>query len=107
MLFKKFDPTSGKILKNERTLLFNAAEGYIRPLEYGSVWWLTTTTIWPVDELIGRRIRDWRRLMGETGHSGTRAQTMRSDHDSIYTGTFSVFPAPLAEWIILRYGGPP
>jgi hypothetical protein len=31
---------------------------------------------------------------------------MRKDHDSVYTGTNSVFPAPLVEWILLRYGGP-
>lgn len=107
MLYKKYDEISGKVLKTNQTKLFSAAQGYIRPKEDGSFWWLTTTSIWPVDELIGRRIRDWRRLMGETGHSGERTQTMRSDHDSIYTGTHSVFPAPLCEWIILRYGGPP
>lgn len=107
MLVKKFDPNSGKVLKTTRSMLFSAAEGYVRPREYGSLWWSTTTSIWNMDELIGRRIRDWRRLTGETGHSGERTQTMRVDHDSIYTGTHSVFPAPLAEWIILRYGGPP
>jgi hypothetical protein len=107
MLFRKFDHESGKILKHNKTLLFKAADGYIRPKEGGSFWWLTTTSIWPVDELIGRRIRDWRRFLGEDGHSGTRSQSMRQDHDSIYTSTHSVFPAPLAEWIILRYGGLP
>ncbi len=107
MLFKKFDQKSGKVLKNNRTLLFNPADGYIRPKTDGSEWWLTTTTIWNCDELIGRRIRDWRRLTGETGHDGTRNETMRSDHDSVYTGSHSVFPAPLAEWITLRYGGVP
>lgn len=107
MLVKKFNKDSGKVLKATRHLLVSAAEGYVRPKEYGSEWWLTTTSIWPVDELIGRRIRDWRRLLGETGHTGTRTMTMRSSHDSIYTGTHSVFPAPLAEWIILRYGGVP
>lgn len=106
MLMKKYDEKSGKVLKTTQFNLFSAADGYIRPKEYGSQWWLTTTSIWPVDELIGRRIRDWRRLFNETGHSGTRSETMRPDHDSIYTGTHSVFPAPLAEWIILRYGGP-
>lgn len=105
MLYKKFDEASGKVLKTKQTKLFSAAQGYIRPSEYGSTWWLTTTSIWNCDELIGRRIRDWRRLMGETGHSGTRNETMRQDHDSIYTGSHSVFPAPLCEWIILRYGG--
>jgi DNA modification methylase len=105
MLFKRFDEISGKVLKHNKTLLFSAAQGYVRPKETGSFWWLTTTSIWPVDELIGRRIRDWRRWMNETGHSGSRNETMRADHDSIYTGSHSVFPAPLCEWIILRYGG--
>ncbi len=107
MLFRKFDPESGKVLKNNRTLLFKAADGYVRPPEYGSLWWSTTTSIWAIDEIIGRRIRDWRRLTQETGHSGTRTLTMRSSHESAFTGTHSVFPAPLCEWIILRYGGPP
>src|SRR6266852_9154732 len=110
MLYKKFDQVSGKWLKHEKISGFKgivtASEGYIRPKTDGSEWWLTTTSIWNVDELIGRRIRDWRRLTGETGHSGERTQTMRSDNDSIYTGTHSVFPAPLAEWIILRYAPP-
>jgi len=106
MLFRKQDENSGKELKTEKTLLLPASKGYIRPDEYGSVWWLTTTSIWNVDELILRRVRDWRRLTNETGHDGTRTKTMRGDHDSMYTGTHSVFPVPLAEWIILRYGGP-
>src|SRR6266446_3469078 len=110
MLFKKYDESSGKVLKHTKILgfkgLFNAAQGYIPPKMDGSEWFLTTTSIWPVDELIGRRIRDWRRLTGEDGHSGTRTKSMRTDHDSIYTGSHSVFPAPLCEWIILRYGGP-
>jgi len=59
-----------------------------------------------VDELIRRRVRDWRRLTEETGHTGERMGTFRVDHDSVYTGTHSVFPAPLVEWILLRYGGP-
>lgn len=67
---------------------------------------MTTTTVWRVDELIRRRVRDWRRLTEETGHSGERSETFRGDHDSVYTGTYSVFPAPLVEWILLRYGGP-
>src|SRR5258706_2882189 len=111
MLFKKYDESSGKVLKHTKILgfkgLFNAAQGYIPPKMDGSEWFLTTTSVWPADELIGRRIRDWRRLTNETGHSGERTQTMRSDHDSIYTGTHSVFPAPLAEWIYLRYAGSP
>ena len=68
---------------------------------------MTTTSVWRVDELIKRSVRDWRRLTGETGHTGERAETMRADHDSIYTGTHSVFAAPLVEWILLRYGGEP
>ena len=111
MLKKKYDNASGKVLKHNQVLgfkgVFTANAGYIRPKEDGSFWWLTTTSIWPVDELIGRRIRDWRRLTGEDGHSGTRTQSMRTDHDSVYTSTHSVFPAPLAEWIILRYSGNP
>jgi len=67
---------------------------------------MTTTTVWRVDELIRRRVRDWRRLTNETGHTGERTGTFRADHDSVYTGTHSVFPAPLVEWILLRYGGP-
>jgi len=104
MLFKRNDTVSGKVLKTSASLLGPALKGYIRPKEHGSEWWLSTTTIWNVDELIGRRIRDWRRLTNETGHSGTRNETFRHDHDSIYTGSFSVFPVPLAEWIFLRYG---
>ncbi len=106
MLFRKFDPVSGKTLKASRPLLVSASKGYIRPKETGTDWWQTTTTIWPIDELVGRRIRDWRRLSNETGHDGSRSGTFRKDHDSIYTGTNSVFPAPLAEWIYLRYAGP-
>src|SRR5260221_8373121 len=110
MLKKKYDEASGKILKHNKVLgfkgVFTANAGYIRPKTDGSEWWLTTTSIWNCDELIGRRIRDWRRLTNEDGHSGTRKQSMRQDHDSIYTGSHSVFPAPLCEWIILRYGGP-
>ena len=106
MLFKHYDPASGKVLKTSKPLLVSASKGYIRPEATGSTWWLTTTTIWPTDELIGRRIRDWRRLTNETGHSGTRNETFRKDHNSIYTGSHSVFPIPLAEWIFLRYGLP-
>lgn len=106
MLFKKFDEASGKILKSSKPLLVSPSKGYVRPPSTGSEWWLSTTSIWPVDELLLRRIRDWRRLTNETGHSGERAGTFRKDHNSVYTGTHSVFPVPLVEWIILRYGGP-
>lgn len=105
MLLKKFDEASGKVLQTSKPLLTTAADGYIRP-STGKDWWLTTTTIWPSDELIRTRTRDWRRLLGETGHSGERTQSMREAHDTFYTGTHSVFAAPLMEWIVLRYGGP-
>lgn len=105
MLYKNNDKRSGKTLYTSRPLLITQQQGYVRP-STGKEWWLTTTTIWPVDELIRRRVRDWRRLTGETGHTGERAETFRKDHDSVYTSTYSVFPAPLMEWILLRYGGP-
>lgn len=105
MLYKKYDKTSGKTLYRTRPLLISAHEAYTRP-QQGKAWFATTTTVWRVDELIRRSVRDWRRLFGEDGHTGTRAETMRGDHDSVYTGTHSVFPAPLAEWVYLRYGGP-
>lgn len=105
MLLKHKDPVSGKTLHTSRPLLTKAADGYIRPGP-GKEWFQTTTTVWRVDELIRRGVRDWRRLLGETGHTGSRTGAMRKDHDSVYTGTVSVFPAPLMEWIILRYGGP-
>lgn len=105
MLIKKLDKSSGKVLVTSKPLLVSAKDAYARPAETGRDWWLTTTTVWPADELIRTRVRDWRRLLGETGHTGERTQTMRKDHDSVYTGTHSVFPAPLVEWILLRYGG--
>src|ERR1700744_52811 len=105
MLFKTNDKASGKVLKTSRPLLISPQEAYVRPSIGGKDWWNTTTTIWPVDELIKRRVRDWRRLTGETGHSGARNETFRTDHNSLYTSTHSVFPAPLMEMIITRYGG--
>jgi hypothetical protein len=104
MLFKTKDAVSGKVLKTSRPLLFNPQQVYVRPTE-GKDWFQTTTTIWQVDEIIKRRVRDWRRLTGETGHSGARDEVFRKDHDSVYTGTHSVFPAPLMEMIIVRYAG--
>lgn len=109
---------AGKKLVTSRPLLISPQEAYVRPKQ-GKEWFQTTTTVWRVDELVRRRVRDWRRLTEETGHTGTRAETMRADHESVYTGTNSVFPAPLVEWILLRYapetgrildafaGGPP
>ena len=103
MLFKKRDEISGKVLKVTRPLLITPQQAYVRPSQKD--WWQTTTTIWQTDEIIKRRVRDWRRLTGETGHDGARNQTFRADHDSVYTGTHSVFPAPLMEMIIVRYAG--
>lgn len=104
MLFKQNDKRSGKTLVTSKPLLISASQGYARPDE-GTDWWLTSTTIWNTDEIIKRRVRDWRRLTGETGHTGERAESFRADHDSVYTSTHSVFPAPLVEWSLLRYGG--
>ena len=103
MLFKS--KAAGKTLVTSRPLLISPAQGYSRPKQ-GKEWFATTTTVWRVDELMRRRVRDWRRLTEETGHTGERTGTFREDHDSVYTGTHSVFPAPLVEWILLRYGGP-
>lgn len=105
MLFKTQDKVSGKVLKTSRPLLVTPQQAYVRPSQ-GKDWFSTTTTIWQVDEIIKRRVRDWRRLTGETGHSGARDGVFRADHNSVYTGTHSVFPAPLMEMIIARYGGP-
>ena len=105
MLYKTNDKASGKTLYSSKPLLIGAKDGYVRPGP-GKDWFATTTTVWRVDELIRRRVRDWRRLTGETGHSGARNEVFRKDHDSVYTATHSVFPAPLVEWILLRYGGP-
>jgi len=106
MLFKTKDAVSGKTLKTSRPLLISPQQAYVRPQQGDKDWWQSTTTIWAVDELIKRKVRDWRRLTGETGHTGARDETFRSDHDSLYTGTHSVFPAPLMEMILVRYGGP-
>lgn len=105
MLFKE-KHSSGKTLYRSKPLLLSPKQGYVRPSP-GKAWFATTTTVWRVDELIRRTVRDWKRLMDETGHDGTRAQSFRADHDSVYTSTYSVFPAPLMEWILLRYGGEP
>lgn len=106
-MLKKSKGPAGKTLYTSRPLLISPKDAYLRPRTEGSDWFQTTTTVWRVDELIRRRVRDWRRLLGETGHSGERNEVMRKDHDSVYTGSHSVFPAPLVEWILLRYGGQP
>lgn len=98
--------SGGRTLYRSRPLLLTPQEAYTRPSP-GKAWFQTTTSVWRVDEIIKRSVRDWRRLTGETGHTGERAETMRADHDSVYTGTHSVFAAPLVEWILLRYGGEP
>jgi hypothetical protein len=106
MLFKTTDKATGKVLKTSRPLLITPQEAYVRPAQ-GRDWFATSTSIWNVDEIIKRRVRDWRRLTGETGHSGARDEVFRKDHNSVYTGTHSIFPAPLMEMIIARYGGLP
>ncbi len=105
MLYKSRDKVSNKTLYYSKPLLIKASDAYVRPGP-GKDWFQTTTTVWRIDELVKRRVRDWRRLTGETGHSGERTGTFRDDHDSVYTGTHSIFPAPLIEWTLLRYGGP-
>ena len=105
MLYRHKDANSNKTLYRSKPLLLTAKEAYARPPQ-GKSWFMTTTTVWRVDELIRRGVRDWRRLTNETGHTGSRAGTMRQDHDSVYTSTHSTFPAPLVEWILLRYAGP-
>lgn len=104
MLYKT--KSGGRTLYKSRPLLLTPQQAYTRP-PAGKSWFMTTTTVWRVDEIIKRSVRDWRRLTGETGHDGERSETMRADHDSVYTGTHSVFAAPLVEWILLRYGGDP
>ncbi len=108
----------GKTLYKSKSLLVTPQQGYLKPVE-GRPWFQTTTSVWRIDELMSRHIRDWKRLMGENGHTGSRSETMRQDHDSAYTATHSVFAAPLVEWVLLRYapdgchiidafsGGPP
>ncbi len=91
-----------KDLVTTETTLINPLDGYARP----RIDFQTTTTIWRADELIKRRVRDWMRLIGEDGYSGVRESVARKDL-TIYTGTYSVFPIPVAEWIYVRYAGPP
>lgn len=107
MLIRTREAKTGKKLARTQSLMLGARAGYVRPKDGTKEWWQTTTTVWRVDEMIRRQVRDWKRLMGEDGHTGSRAETFRADHDSVYTATHSVFPAPLVEWILLRYGGPP
>mgnify|MGYP003629498045 CR=1 FL=1 len=64
----------------------------------------TSTTVWNVDEQIRKRYKHWRMLLDDDGVGGSRANSHRKE-GSAYSGTYSVFPAPLAEWIYLRYAG--
>lgn len=102
MLMRTREPKSGKKLTRSESLMVDPKASYQRPRDQ----WPTSTTIWRVDELVRRQVRDWKRLMGEDGHTGARAETFRADHDSVYTATHSVFPAPLVEWALLRYAPP-
>lgn len=106
MLYRTKDKASNKTLYRSKPLLISPRDAYVRPGP-GKDWFQTTTTVWRIDELVKRRVRDWRRLTNETGHTGERTGTFREDHDSVYTATYSIFPAPLVEWVLLRYGGPP
>lgn len=91
----------GRIRALNRPTMVDVKQAYVRP----KMDFSTSTSIWNVDETIKRRVRDWRRLTGEDGHTGERAEKFRTDHDSIYTGTYSVFPIPLMENILIRYAG--
>lgn len=90
------------MLTRSQSLLVDPKAAYLLPRDQ----WHTSTTVWRTDELIRRQVRDWKRLMGEDGHTGTRAEVFRADHDSVYTATHSVFPAPLVEWALHRYSRP-
>lgn len=103
MLIRQKTTVGKKNIYKSRPTLIHPRQAYTRP----EIDFKTTTSIWNVDELIKRRIRDWRRLTGEDGHTGERAEKFRVDHHSVYTGTYSVFPIPLVEWILVRYGGEP
>ena len=66
----------------------------------------TSTTIWPVDELISSEHKAWKQVTEEDSKQGNRAGARQAhDKGSPYTGTYSVFPMPLAEWMLLRYAG--
>lgn len=102
----------GRTRHRLKTLLVKPQDGYVRP----KMDFKTSTSIWNVDEVIKRRVTQWRRLTEEDGHNGER-NILRKD--GVYTGTYSVFPIPLMEYILIRYaenggklldafaGGPP
>ena len=102
MLLRKRSPIGKKLYRTKGSLI-NHKDAYVAP----HIDFKTSTSIWNVDEFIKRRIRDWRRITDEDGHTGERAEKFRKDHFSVYTGTYSVFPIPLVEWILIRYGGGP
>ncbi len=91
--------------KLQRTVhtLTNPKDGYVPP----KLTFETTTTVWRTDELIKKRKRDWERHLGEDGYSGIRESMARKDLTIGFTGTYSVFPVVLAEWIVIRFGGKP
>ncbi len=101
MLLTKIFRGEKKLQRTKHTLT-KPKDGYVRP----KIDFKTTTTVWRVDELIKRRVRDWMRLLGEDGYSGIRESVARKDL-TIYTGTYSVFPVPLVEWVLVRYAGKP
>ncbi|SRR6266436_1988358 len=78
------------------------ATGYIRPEEDGPDWYETTTTVWRLDEL-RTTIQLWKHLLDDDGYEGSRSGVRP---DTAFTGKHSVFPAPVVERILLRYGGP-
>jgi hypothetical protein len=88
----------GRKRKTLKTLLIQPKDAYIRP----KLDFKTSTSIWHLDEILKRRVNDWRKLTGEDGHTGLRSVLRK---DGIYTGTYSVFPIPLMEYIIVRYAG--
>lgn len=98
MLITKTLP-DGRKRHRLKTLLVSPKQAYIRP----KIDFKTSTSIWNIDEMIKRRVTDWRRLTEEDGHTGLRSILRK---DSVYTGTYSVFPIPLMEYILTRYAGP-
>lgn len=91
----------------DRTNQSESCTGYIRPQEGGNDWFQSTTTIWRLDELMRSRLKAWKTLLGEDGYNGSRTNVRNAPVDTVYSGKYSVFPPPLVERIILRYGGTP
>lgn len=111
MLIPKILPDGRKRYRS-KPLLMKQKDVYVRP----KIDFKTSTSIWNIDEIMKRRVTDWRRITNEDGHTGQRS-TLRKD--TVYTGTHSIFPIPLMEYILVRYsekgyklldafaGGPP